>query len=321
MAAGCPESMRVMSGSGPFAPTFHGVWQSLQPPSGREQVGAALRQRLAAGRRRRFGGRGAIALAGATGRCGGAGRRPQGPARQGHAPPASATTVQRPGFDSCSSCRPLRAPRLPRGAARVFLVTCRRGVRRSLASSDGFSGPGRPGPSRSRPRRGPRRSRDGSARSPSSSGRLRCPAAASAPGPRAVRHPDEEGAALRPARAHPHVVPVERRSVPGGSAARPRSRSPRPAVACRDVQRQPEQGRGPLALWHIAQLGVEIAEDRFALSRCERGRGGGGLRGGRAGSPRTSPRATSVRRSASPARAGSACRGVRGGRDRAAAAP
>src|SRR5688500_19306561 len=30
---GWPLSMRVMSGSGPFAPIFHGVWQSLQPPN------------------------------------------------------------------------------------------------------------------------------------------------------------------------------------------------------------------------------------------------------------------------------------------------
>src|SRR6188768_156598 len=30
-SCGCPESMRVMSGSGPCAPIFHGVWQSLQP--------------------------------------------------------------------------------------------------------------------------------------------------------------------------------------------------------------------------------------------------------------------------------------------------
>src|SRR5690349_9759655 len=30
-AAGWPESMRVMSGSGPLGPITHGVWQSLQP--------------------------------------------------------------------------------------------------------------------------------------------------------------------------------------------------------------------------------------------------------------------------------------------------
>src|SRR5688572_16206126 len=29
--SGWPESMRLMSGSGPFEPTFQGVWQSLQP--------------------------------------------------------------------------------------------------------------------------------------------------------------------------------------------------------------------------------------------------------------------------------------------------
>src|SRR5512140_2958584 len=29
--SGCPESMRVISGSGPFGPIFRGVWQSLQP--------------------------------------------------------------------------------------------------------------------------------------------------------------------------------------------------------------------------------------------------------------------------------------------------
>src|SRR5688572_12813348 len=29
--AGCPESMRVKSGSGPLGPSTHGVWQSLQP--------------------------------------------------------------------------------------------------------------------------------------------------------------------------------------------------------------------------------------------------------------------------------------------------
>jgi len=31
MPAGWPDSMRDMSGSGPRAPSFHGVWQSLQP--------------------------------------------------------------------------------------------------------------------------------------------------------------------------------------------------------------------------------------------------------------------------------------------------
>src|SRR5512146_751684 len=31
MSAGCPESIRVMSGAGPLAPIVHGVWQSLQP--------------------------------------------------------------------------------------------------------------------------------------------------------------------------------------------------------------------------------------------------------------------------------------------------
>src|SRR4029450_7667490 len=30
MLSGCPESMRLMSGSGPAGPTCHGVWQSLQ---------------------------------------------------------------------------------------------------------------------------------------------------------------------------------------------------------------------------------------------------------------------------------------------------
>ena len=30
-SCGCPVSARVMSGSGPFGPSFHGVWQSLQP--------------------------------------------------------------------------------------------------------------------------------------------------------------------------------------------------------------------------------------------------------------------------------------------------
>src|SRR5581483_11063010 len=30
MLSGCPESMRDMSGSGPFGPIFSGVWQSLQ---------------------------------------------------------------------------------------------------------------------------------------------------------------------------------------------------------------------------------------------------------------------------------------------------
>ena len=30
--SGCPDSIRVMSGSGPFGPIFSGVWQSLQPP-------------------------------------------------------------------------------------------------------------------------------------------------------------------------------------------------------------------------------------------------------------------------------------------------
>src|SRR4030095_15798869 len=29
---GCPDSMRVISGSGPFGPPLKGVWQSLQPP-------------------------------------------------------------------------------------------------------------------------------------------------------------------------------------------------------------------------------------------------------------------------------------------------
>src|SRR5688572_32908852 len=29
--SGWPESMRLMSGSGPLGPTFHGVWQSLHP--------------------------------------------------------------------------------------------------------------------------------------------------------------------------------------------------------------------------------------------------------------------------------------------------
>src|SRR5262245_9142485 len=28
---GCPESMRDVSGSGPFGPILNGVWQSLQP--------------------------------------------------------------------------------------------------------------------------------------------------------------------------------------------------------------------------------------------------------------------------------------------------
>ena len=31
--SGCPESIRDMSGSGPLAPIFKGVWQSLQPPT------------------------------------------------------------------------------------------------------------------------------------------------------------------------------------------------------------------------------------------------------------------------------------------------
>src|SRR5688500_14211549 len=31
ISAGWPVSMRDMSGSGPFGPIFHGVWQSLQP--------------------------------------------------------------------------------------------------------------------------------------------------------------------------------------------------------------------------------------------------------------------------------------------------
>src|SRR5262245_8384015 len=31
MSAGWPVSERVMSGSGPRGPSFHGVWQSLQP--------------------------------------------------------------------------------------------------------------------------------------------------------------------------------------------------------------------------------------------------------------------------------------------------
>ena len=30
--SGCPDSIRAMSGSGPFGPIFSGVWQSLQPP-------------------------------------------------------------------------------------------------------------------------------------------------------------------------------------------------------------------------------------------------------------------------------------------------
>ena len=30
-SAGWPESARVMSGSGPFGPSFQGVWQSLHP--------------------------------------------------------------------------------------------------------------------------------------------------------------------------------------------------------------------------------------------------------------------------------------------------
>src|SRR6478672_2779303 len=30
--AGCPESIRLMSSSGPLGPIFLGVWQSLQPP-------------------------------------------------------------------------------------------------------------------------------------------------------------------------------------------------------------------------------------------------------------------------------------------------
>ena len=30
-SAGWPESARLMSGSGPLGPTFHGVWQSWQP--------------------------------------------------------------------------------------------------------------------------------------------------------------------------------------------------------------------------------------------------------------------------------------------------
>src|SRR5512139_2966543 len=29
--SGCPESTRLMSGSGPFGPMTHGVWQSLHP--------------------------------------------------------------------------------------------------------------------------------------------------------------------------------------------------------------------------------------------------------------------------------------------------
>ena len=31
MPSGCPDSIRVISGSGPFSPIFQGVWQSLQP--------------------------------------------------------------------------------------------------------------------------------------------------------------------------------------------------------------------------------------------------------------------------------------------------
>src|SRR4030095_122233 len=30
--SGCPDSIRAMSGSGPFGPILSGVWQSLQPP-------------------------------------------------------------------------------------------------------------------------------------------------------------------------------------------------------------------------------------------------------------------------------------------------
>src|SRR5512145_2247562 len=32
-SAGCPLSIRVMSGSGPFGPSLIGVWQSLQRPN------------------------------------------------------------------------------------------------------------------------------------------------------------------------------------------------------------------------------------------------------------------------------------------------
>src|SRR5581483_104231 len=33
MSSGCPDSILLMSGSGPFGPIFLVVWQSLQPPA------------------------------------------------------------------------------------------------------------------------------------------------------------------------------------------------------------------------------------------------------------------------------------------------
>src|SRR5262245_13213513 len=49
MASGWPDSMRVMSGSGPAAPIFQGVWQSLQPMSVTRYLPRSTRAPPAAG--------------------------------------------------------------------------------------------------------------------------------------------------------------------------------------------------------------------------------------------------------------------------------
>src|SRR5262245_29385350 len=44
---GCPLSIRDMSGSGPFGPSFHGVWQSLHPPNETRYCPRAMRAAFA----------------------------------------------------------------------------------------------------------------------------------------------------------------------------------------------------------------------------------------------------------------------------------
>src|SRR4051794_5995580 len=48
MLAWCPDSLRVMSGSGPFGPIFTGVWQSSQPMAFTRYLPRAMEPPLAA---------------------------------------------------------------------------------------------------------------------------------------------------------------------------------------------------------------------------------------------------------------------------------
>jgi hypothetical protein len=46
--SGCPDSMRLMSGSGPFGPILNGVWQSWQPEVFTRYLPRAARSGVAA---------------------------------------------------------------------------------------------------------------------------------------------------------------------------------------------------------------------------------------------------------------------------------